>query len=246
MSADGVIGLGDIDSTNAFAIRSFEELSDGVLVIANRQTAGRGRRGRRWLSPEGGLYATYVCKLSGVSPVLAGGAAGLGTLETLLARAPDTRWGVKWPNDVCASRDGVLFKIAGILVETVSAAGDGFVVGIGLNVNTSKHDLLGCDIPTTSLFLETGGRFDLMSVAVELRENICEWRTVALESPEKLHEQWKKRNVLLGRRVCALFENGRSVDGIATDIADSGELLIRLDDGVEERVSSGDVSLRPY
>jgi len=249
MTERRVLFLKSVDSTNAYALERFDSLEDGTLVVARTQTAGRGRRGRRWLSPEGGLYATYVAKTADLSPILAQTAVALAVLDAILDAAPGRGWKLKWPNDVCLPENGTLLKVAGILSEARKPSGsnvpDGLAVGIGVNLNATAAELAELGRPATSLAIETGSGFDPADFAENLLERIARAMDAARQSPETTLREWRESDALLGRRVVAEFENGRVAAGTALDIDHSGALILELDDGTVEKLFSCDVSIKP-
>ena len=152
------IQLETVDSTNAYALANFADLPGHTLVTAEQQSAGRGRRGKKWFSPPGtNIYASFIVKNPIFPPHCASWIGCLSALETLRLHEPDINFWIKWPNDIyagkeiCESR-----KIAGVLCETrtrkTSNQLDGIVIGIGININMSNEDLKKIPIPAASLF----------------------------------------------------------------------------------------------
>ena len=150
--------LDEIDGTNAEALRA--GCPHGLVVTADRQTAGRGRQQRVWQSPPGNLYATICVDLPNIR--IAGQlafVAALAVLDTVSELAPGPAFALKWPNDVlCGGR-----KLSGILIEAGEAGG--YAVGIGINLAhappddevrfpaTSLHAASGADIPPAAVVL---------------------------------------------------------------------------------------------
>lgn len=211
----------------------------GALVIADAQTAGRGRRGRRWSSPRGeNLYASFVLRprlriteAPGMALV-----AGLAVAEAVDAFAKGAPVRVKWPNDV---RSGGL-KLAGVLVEgSLRGAELAWVVlGLGVNVRgLSVHE--GLDGVATTLRMLRGGedlsRADVMAA-------ICDRLESRLEAYERegfasCHEALSARCETLGTRVSTEL-----AAGVAESLADDGALMLRTDEGALVAVRVGDVS----
>lgn len=147
-----ILKLSVIDSTNTFAKERFEELRDRTAVVADSQTAGRGRAGRSWLSLEGNLFLTLVLKPSiPFSPTSAHACMThyLGVCLCLLLEKMGLKPGLKWPNDIHLGGK----KIAGILAESVPMARGkmGIVLGIGVNLDMQQDQLEGIDQPAVSL-----------------------------------------------------------------------------------------------
>ena len=140
-----------LPSTNDWAKIHLETLSRAALTVitAVTQTQGRGRYGKRWISPAGeNLYATFVFFTPTQDPVQITHLLALSTSELLQEK--DITAQIKWPNDLLVNRK----KIAGILCETV--ADQGIAIGIGLNVNMPIESLALIDQPATSILCETG------------------------------------------------------------------------------------------
>lgn len=237
----------EIASTNSEALRLGREGAEhGTLVVADRQTAGRGRRGRSWSSPGGvNLYLSLLLRptipprfASQIVPTVA-----VALAETI--RALDLEAAIKWPNDLEIGGR----KVAGILTE-LSAAADRIhfvVVGIGINVNAGPADL-----PeelwsiATSLRACAGRTLDRAQLGADLLLSIERWLAVLEErgfAPVK--ERYGALSSTLGRRV-RLVEADREIEGIAEAIDDTGAILLRRDDGALEPARTGDVtSLRP-
>jgi BirA family transcriptional regulator, biotin operon repressor / biotin---[acetyl-CoA-carboxylase] ligase len=210
----------------------------GTLVVADRQTQGRGQRGRTWHSPAGtSIHASLV--LRGTSsiptPTLLVAAVGLGLAEGIEA-ATGANVGIKWPNDLwCGGR-----KIAGVLVEArgYSAKSPACVAGFGVNVNQRADDfppeLRGT---ATSLALATGRRHDrtaVLAAALSALEPRIEQVLSGAPAPD-LHDAYRARSVLLGQRV-SLFDADAPLDGFVADLSATDGLLLRTDDGRHRHV----------
>jgi len=210
----------------------------GTAVLAEQQTAGRGRLGRAWVSPAGkNIYVTLVMRppapklrvLSIVSPLaVAEALEGIGLAPRL-----------KWPNDVLVGGR----KIAGILIET-ELSGDAVkyaLVGIGLNVNLDVEAVPEIAGIATSVHRELGGdasREELLAALLNAFEARYEQ---ALEG-DAVFRAWRSRLETLGRRVRATLGQ-RVEEGVAEDVDAEGNLLVRRDDGSLAVVEAGDVTL---
>lgn len=154
-----VLVLDSIDSTNAEALRAIERgQAAPFLVLAERQTAGRGRRGRKWASPFAeNIYYSLVLRIEGGMRQLEGLSlvVGLAVMQALRELGIPAA-GLKWPNDVLVGQK----KIAGILLELVGDPADvcHVVLGVGINVNMQMTDEV--DQQWTSMRLESGKAFD--------------------------------------------------------------------------------------
>jgi BirA family biotin operon repressor/biotin-[acetyl-CoA-carboxylase] ligase len=193
---------------------------EGFVLVAEQQTSGRGRLDRQWESPpRAGLTFSALLRPS-VEPArlsLLPLIAGLATVEALLA-VSQVDAALKWPNDVMV--DG--FKLGGLLVEVVGGAA---VVGIGLNVSTREDEL---PVPTaTSLFL-CGGSTDreplLKEVLRALARRYTAWRGSG--DPASVLPGYRERCETIGREVEIELPGGDVVRGTATDVDDTGRLVV--------------------
>lgn len=233
--------LKTVDSTNRYAVRNFDDLADGTLVLAHRQTAGRGRRGKTWLSPAGvNIYASFVMKKLAASPMQATIVASLATLDTLRQTAPETGFWLKWPNDIFHGHR----KIAGILCEAITGDGNrvrGLVAGIGVNLNMSRDALDTIDQPAASLADITGNKIDLKNFANLLAFAMYQSYITHSSSFPELLVRWKQENLILGKEVAILTER-EAVSGKVVDFDASGALLLSVA-GEIRKFFSGDVRI---
>lgn len=228
-----------IDSTQAELLRRGRAQPDGSVLLADTQTAGRGRRGRVWVSPPGAnLYLSMFRRVSGGVRAQAGLslALGIAAAETVRANASPAI-GLKWPNDLVA--DGR--KLGGLLVETLGD-GDAVVAGIGINLRLpdTAHDAI--DQPWTDLAALgcTTSRCELAAALVEAW--FAAFDTFATHGLAAFSTRWDALDALRDAPVRVIAERGERT-GIARGIAPSGALRVAFDGGTED-VFSGDVSLR--
>ncbi|WP_048055239.1 biotin--[acetyl-CoA-carboxylase] ligase [Pyrococcus sp. NA2] len=218
-----VIYLREVTSTNEYAL--LNNFPEGTVIVADRQIKGRGRLGRKWESPEGGLWMSVVLKprvsANDLPKLVFLGA--LSVIDVLKEFAIEGR--IKWPNDVLVNYR----KISGILVE---GRGDNFVLGIGLNVNNEVPE------GATSIKAELGTEVSLTDIFKKLVLSLDELYSLFLKSPSRILEL-ARENMILGVRVRV-----GNIEGIAEDVDDFGALIVRLDTGETRRVVHGDVSLR--
>jgi BirA family transcriptional regulator, biotin operon repressor / biotin---[acetyl-CoA-carboxylase] ligase len=231
-----------VSSTNDIALALTEvPVPEGTVIVAEQQSAGRGRLGRSWTSPRGGLWLSVILR-PGLPPdriavvgLAAAVAAAQAIRETtgLLAR-------LKWPNDVLV--DGK--KVVGVLAE-VAAGGEWVVVGIGINANIEQEalpDVAG--YPATSLQVLVGRPVDRMALLRALLRELDHGYAVlrSAGTPATLR-RWRELAGILDRPVRVEMPNG-TIHGIAHDIDETGALLVRCDDGGIRRVVAGDVRVR--
>lgn len=237
-----------LESTNATAYRMASEGAfHGEVVIAEQQTAGKGRRGRTWISPAGqNLYFSAILR-----PELPPQRAPELTLVAAVALAEILRESgareaaIKWPNDVLIGGR----KVAGILTE-LSADTERVhfvIVGVGVNLNGRAEDFPEELRPlATSLAAEREAPVPRALFTAALLTRLEHWLDVhAEEGFDAIREAWKKLSVTLGQEVLVRTDRNE-FRGMAEDIDDSGALLVKRSDGVTERVLAGDVEqLRP-
>ena len=223
---------------------------EGTVVIADEQTAGRGRLGRRWLAPPG---SALLCSIL-FRPALPLRSAPQLTMVCSLAAADasasiaDLDVALKWPNDlvVASGEDGggpEWRKLAGLLTETgvMGERLDFVVVGLGLNVNLAAEVLPEIAPGATSLLAETGRSVDREALLAALLARV-EGRYADLQAGRSPHVEWATRLATLGRHVRATTAGG-PVEGVAEAVDADGALLLRATDGILHRLVAGDVTL---
>ena len=232
----------EIDSTNAQALRAVNEGREApFLVLAERQSAGRGRRGRNWSSPFAeNLYYSLVLRIEGGMRQLEGLSlvVGLAVMQTLRSAGVGTA-GLKWPNDVLVSDR----KIAGILLELVGDPADvcHVVLGIGVNVNMSVNAEV--DQAWTSIKIETGRQVDRNQLVVQLNDNLQAYlERHRQEGFTGLQVEWEQGHLWQGRAV-SLIAGVNVVEGVVLGIDRQGALRLEVD-GIEKSFSGGELSLR--
>lgn len=238
-----IIYLEDTDSTNLRAYLLGETgAAEGTVVIADRQSAGKGRLGRRWTSPPGVNLYTSVLLRPPISPRSAPQLTFLSAVAA--ARAIEETSGLearlKWPNDILLGGK----KVAGLLNE-LSAETDRVhfvVLGIGVNLNMQAgHFPADLRYPATSVAMETGARISRPAFARALFRHLDGLYHLYLEKgflPVLL--AWESLFDLAGQQVEVDMQERRLL-GIATGLDEDGALLVRLPDGTLERVLAGDV-----
>lgn len=227
----------EVTSTNDIAKALALSGADDTAVIARQQSAGRGRRGRSFLSPEGGLYLSALWQgcpqeeVMRVTPM-----AAVAVCRAIESLCP-LRCGIKWCNDVVVANR----KLCGILTESSlrpEGGIDWLVVGIGVNVSSVPADVadmavslhaLGCDISPESL-------------AEAVLEQLTALRR-DLSAPEEWRQDYRRRCVNVGKPVRVVRPDGeRSALALAVD--DEFGLTVRYPSGVTETLRSGEVSVR--
>ncbi len=235
----------ETESTNMVAFRLAEEgAEEGTVVVAEAQHLGKGRLGRRWVSPPGvNLYCSLILR----PPILPAQAAQLTFLSAVavaraIAETTPLQPDIKWPNDVLVGEG----KVAGLLNE-MSAETEKvnfIVLGIGVNINM-RRDQFPADLrhPATSLALETGREVNRLEFTRALLTALDgSYDAFLTRGYESIREEWLSRCTMNGREVRVTFQNS-SQAGMVIGIDEDGALLLRLHDGRVERVLAGDVTI---
>ena len=239
-----ILSYKKVDSTNAIAYELAEKgLKEGSVIIADEQIKGRGRQGRSWQSPpKTGIYMSCILR-----PRMSLGEIPRITLVAAVALAKAIREFtgldamIKWPNDILINQK----KVCGILTE-LKAEQDGVdfvVLGMGINVNTNPKDL-----PKTGTSLKSEmrrfGRTEELSrvmLAQKVLESLEDYYILLKKNGSgPIIEEWKALSAILGSRIKVTLAN-RSFEAVAHDIDQDGALLVRLESGILQRISSGDV-----
>lgn len=225
--------LPSTESTNAAALTFAQQgAPHGTVVVADQQTAGKGRLGRQWISPAGqNVYCSVI-----VNPVLSTDqytrysswlplSAGLAAANTV-QEVTTLHASLKWPNDIMLGEK----KAGGVLCETVRLQDDrlGFIVGIGLNVNLDLRELPpSVREHATSLARETGSPLDRNRVVAVLLAQFEHCLTLlSADRHADLVHDYGRRCSTVGRRVTVHLADGQIVEGDAQPIGDDGFLTI--------------------
>ncbi len=239
-----LLHLWEVDSTNAFAgelLGSGEAVPHGTTVVAERQTAGRGRRGRQWVSASGvGLYVSIVLKpdmSANLAPLLTLGAAL--AVHDSIRRTTELQVDIKWPNDLLIGRK----KVCGILSEMHAELDQvrTLIVGVGINVNHTEMPGAIRNIGT-SLKLESGHGHSRIEILVDFLtafEKIYD--SFVAKGPVSITAPWAELSSFAFGRTVKVHDGVRQIEGITDGLSALGALRIRQDDGGVEEVYSGDV-----
>lgn len=226
--------LDSTSSTNEEACRRcLEPDSDGMVIFAEHQKAGRGRLGRTWLAPRGSSILVSVIVIDGDGEFSPGEMALIPPVAVVDAIRATTGLlpAIKWPNDVLLSGQ----KVGGVLVESRESrdAARAYVVGIGINcLQQPGHfppELAG---RATSLEIESTHAIDRTALATELLQQLDRWIGFRADWTEAdLRRDWRQRAAGFGERVRIRHEQ-REYTGTIVDIDPAAALVLRLDDGV--------------
>ncbi len=235
-----IIAMDTVDSTNAEARRQIEAAgAHELLVLADTQTAGRGRQGNSFFSPPGrGVYMSVVlCPRGPLADALritaAAAVAVCEAVEALTGRSP----AIKWVNDVFL--DGK--KLCGILAEGVNDPETGLaraiVVGIGVNFRTGS---VPDELQSVMTALDPPAELTRNELIAAITTRLFAWADRLYESA--LLDDYRARSIVLGRNI--LFHRGEeSFEGVAVEINDDANLVVQLSDGSLETLKAGEISI---
>jgi BirA family transcriptional regulator, biotin operon repressor / biotin---[acetyl-CoA-carboxylase] ligase len=230
----------------------------GVLIVAEEQTAGRGRLHRPWQAPPGRALLTSIIvtpPLLPVEPAQLSMIAGLAALETLRAAVPMLArhlW-LKWPNDLLIVGDGAAGKLGGILIESKFGARgiDHAVIGIGVNVNQRAGEMPpqpANGIGPASLYTLLGHEVAREEILIGLCHRLSYWLTPSTRpSSEEIHRCWQAALINLGQPVTvrsAVDASAWTIEGRAVDTTRTGSLVIEQADGARQIVEAGDAEFQ--
>ena len=235
-----VIWLNAVDSTNLEAgRRACAQPFVNCWIAAHRQTAGRGRRSRTWVSLAGNLHATALYAHDGplADVRMLPFAAGLAVLDVVDTFTPAPVASLKWPNDIRIEGQ----KIAGILIES-GAAGKGYWIAVGIGINVA-HAPEGTGQAVTCLSACTGRPdISVQTVLDLLRETLGDRLQQLASGFEGVRSDWLARAEGLGQRI-RVRQGQDHLEGRFETIGADGTLILQLPDGSRRTISSGRVEL---
>ena len=234
--------FGNTDSTNTRAKEYAKEnkSANNVFFIAQSQSCGRGTRGRSFISDDGGLYISYLLRPSvkADEAIRLTAYSAVALLDAIL-EITGVRCGIKWVNDLFI--DGK--KVAGILTEGAFCDGgecfEYAVVGVGLNV-ASVNFCQELSFAATDLESVTGRRFSVAKIAAALAKRLIRFDGA---DPLEYMARYRDHSVVIGKKVLIASNEGKLLCTVK-DICDDGSLVVIDEAGEENRIVSGDVSLR--
>lgn len=235
-----------VDSTNSQCLAFVKDAPCmGYVCLAEHQSAGRGRRGRRWVSPlAGSLYLSLAWQfiagaevLDGLSLAVAIAVANVLREEYFLEAVK-----LKWPNDIFFENK----KIGGILIEIVGEAGGPCTVVVGIGLNVMVSDVSGCEINQT--WVDLNSALGKTVSRNKLAASLLNCMVPLLQSYENVgfsasYERWASYDAFIGKNVVLQHGLNNFIEGVACGVSDSGELLLEVD-GCRRAFKSGEVSLR--
>ncbi|MCM8532319.1 MAG: biotin--[acetyl-CoA-carboxylase] ligase [Lentisphaeraceae bacterium] len=242
-----ILSFDEIDSTNQYLLENAPTLENYTVVTANKQTQGRGRKGRVWESSSNdNLYFSLLIKsidisfeeLSSIPQIM-----GLAVCESLQKCGISKSW-IKWPNDVFVDDQ----KICGVLCETrlKGMTLEGLIIGVGLNVNLPEAELKKIDKPATSMLVESNDKKpfstkETLHVVLQAFDKYFKiWQQK--ERRSELVEHWRQNSRLIGKAV-TLSDDQKTIYGTVVDFSENGEVILQNENGLKS-YSYGDLSLR--
>lgn len=237
--------LQQTDSTNnVIQQRILDQAESGHTCLAEFQTAGRGRRGRAWVSPfASNIYMSVLWRFSGGAAALEGLSLAIGVaIVDALREAGIADLELKWPNDVLHQGR----KLAGILLEmSGDAAGPcAVVIGIGVNVHMPKQQAADIDQPWVDLYTLLNHQVSRNQIAgLLIRHVLVTLKQFSISGFSNFHKQWSALDAFYDHEV-QLSTVGQTLHGIAKGVDHTGALILELEDGEQKQINGGEVSLR--
>jgi len=235
------IYLKSTDSTNTY-LKDNKILPDTIVYTFN-QTKGRGRNQKNWIDfTNKNVAVSFTIKPDNkiINSIWLIATASLALIDILKKNKIKNYW-IKWPNDVYINK----YKLSGILAESVWQQDEiiKLIIGIGININCNKSDLLNLNNDATSLLLESGKEYNLEKFFIEYKNKISKWLNILVNKKNlgKIKKAWLKNCKIINKKV--EWQNGsKTLYGIITDINDEGNLIFQNDD-MTANIVSGDVKV---
>lgn len=231
----------ELDSTQDYANKLPNiKAVHGTMVIASRQKMGKGRIGRSWISPKGGLWMSILFRPEfSVNSIIFTQFMGAVSVAEAIMAVTKIRCTLKWPNDILINEK----KVCGILVD-VNIQGNNkvIVLGIGLNANIAvslvNDNLTDNSIDATSLSKEYGNEIDLARLIKAIVDRIEYYYYELLSTGKTLEiiDLWKENSNVVGKKAI-VYDGNETVAGHVIDIDKDGSLLMKLDDASIKRVT---------
>jgi BirA family biotin operon repressor/biotin-[acetyl-CoA-carboxylase] ligase len=218
-----ILVYNSLSSTNDIAAEyAKDKENDGLVILAEEQTAGRGRAGNKWLSNPSD---SILCSILLINESLEGELLSL-TCAVAVAEAVGNNAKIKWPNDIILNGK----KIAGILLESkINNSQTAYIIGIGINCH---QQIFPPELKSiaTSLDIETGSTSDRISLTKRLLISIDHWLEQAKENSQKVVDKWQQLSIQLNHRITVIY-NSRKFTGNCIGIDPKKGLILQLDSG---------------
>jgi len=234
-----ILHFDELDSTNLKAkeIAENESFCDKMIILADKQLAGRGRYDRKWLSCDGNLYFSLILKddcLDSKTSSQISFIAALAAGKSVADFAENIT--LKWPNDILISDK----KTGGILIEAVGQSNkfDAMIVGIGINIKNYPKNVI---FPATSIS-ENSDKISNRNILLEkIIKNFDNYYNIWKNNGfSEIREQWHKMSFEIGKKISSKTHN-ETLEGIYKGISKNGELLLELDNNEIRSITAGDV-----
>ncbi len=201
-------------------------IGDSVLVVASKQTRGRGQRGSRW---EDGDHETLACTFAidaaEHDPCKLAAACGLAALHTVIGACPEaTSVKIKWPNDVVVRGDDRDRKVGGVLIEIRDK-----IALIGIGINASQKSWTGALAESAISILQINGSSDRTALACGLLEQVSEWLNA---DDEQIKAAWASHDAMVSTKRVFLFK-GERIEGFVESVDPLTQLCVRTNRGIE-------------
>jgi len=222
-------------------LKTGKSLNEGYTVIAGEQRAGRGRQGRPWYSPPGGVYMSVLLHLNlphemwnGILLV-----AGISVYDNILSLYKITPT-IKWPNDLLIKDK----KFSGILLETKKCGEDVYgILGVGIDANVSSDELaIEMRDTTTSLLIEMGEMVDINRLIAEVINQFEVFYNSFKEGSFSVRDELEARRTIIGRRV-EVMSGGETIAGTVLGFGENGSVIVDMGGGVRREFSEGNLKL---
>ena len=231
-----IVQLGEVDSTNSYALRNLSSLDDKTIIIAETQTTGRGRFERKWISDvPNNVYLSMVLKPNGENIPYSNITQYACVILTRVFEKYKVSSGIKWPNDILVDNK----KISGILSEMSysGSAVKGFVLGIGVNLNLSEELVNSISQPATALNLLIQNDVDKMEfVNLFLSEFFGHYDEFFGNGFSSVKDEYEQKSVFVGQSIKI-----NDISGIARGVTTDGELVVVDKNNIEHIVLAGDL-----
>ncbi len=227
-----IIRLNTVDSTNDYCKALILEGKSNIVVLAQEQIKGRGRFGRNWYSPKGGLYMSFLLKVKDIEKAkYLTFSAALSVLHSIPEKTK-----IKWPNDLYYCD----LKIAGILTETIISEENHAIIGIGVNLNQETMPKKIASF-ATSLKIETAKHYDIDNISQKIIDNFQHY-LIRYEVGEldDIRKEIIKNSFMMDKQVMINTINGE-ITGKVINIDESCNLVIEKEDGKIISVPEGDL-----
>ena len=214
--------------------------SEGLVIIAENQTKGRGRFSRNWISAPGENISLSILLRPSIQQLAYINMAATLSVCEVIKNHTNIKTTIKWPNDVKLNNK----KISGILIESQADSTELIyaILGIGININFNPNDHLEISDIATSIYKETGKITDRTNFLISFL-NIFNNFYLKIKNQEFLTKEWSSQIETIGKNV-EINSNGVLVKGKAIEVTENGDLIIELPNSIRKKITAGEVTLQ--